>query len=138
MKFSNGDHALIQKTGSDIDLTIVKVTGVAVMFPDRTAAYITEREDGATFEIDGNQWRSISLTEHCLSHLVKIEAVTVTEDTVAIVYAGGKKSTAKSDYPVVHHDGVFITANKLQAGMFVRSYHVSYTDGEKTFLELSF
>lgn len=63
MKCSLDDVVTIVKTGTPLDNTVVKETGIAVALP----TYIVEREDGRLFQTVSGPWCTIVITEHCLT-----------------------------------------------------------------------
>ena len=67
-KFKNGQVAKIFNTGSGLDNVEVIVTGVS-MFDAATsqAFYVIEKVSGELFQTQTGEWKSITLTQHCLS-----------------------------------------------------------------------
>lgn len=70
MKCEHTQIVTIVKTGSALDNTSVRVTGIAAAIPSPSGlemTYIVERADGRFFQTTYGPWQSITITEHCLA-----------------------------------------------------------------------
>lgn len=68
MKFKNGDRAKIEKTESELDGEVVIITGVGMVdAPTQQAFYVVEKVLGGTFTTSTGEWKSLVITQHCLS-----------------------------------------------------------------------
>ena len=68
MKFSNNQVAKIHGTQSSLDDQVVYGTGIS-MYEGATgqAFYVIEKVDGELFQTQHGEWKSLILTQHCLS-----------------------------------------------------------------------